>query len=192
MMKLNIQGIQGPWCAGLVLDWHMTESQCIGNNEFGHPIFNNKRTEVGELLYQFKYQNDSSAGKDLIAVACKNLRACRVKFDVVVPIPPSRPNHKVTATIADGLACCLSSQYAPGGLQKINPTKQVKSIPDKKDRKQILHGAFRAEPDILCGKIILIVDDLYGSGATLGEATRVSYAQAKAGKVYVFAVTRTR
>jgi hypothetical protein len=37
------QGVKGPWKAGIVLDWHTLASQVIGENEFGHPIFDTQR-----------------------------------------------------------------------------------------------------------------------------------------------------
>jgi hypothetical protein len=50
---LHPQGVRGPWKAGIVLDWHTVECQVIGENEFGHPIFDTQRSEIGELLYRF-------------------------------------------------------------------------------------------------------------------------------------------
>lgn len=57
-MELHPQGIEGPWKAGIVLDWHTIDSHCIGENEFGYPIFDTTYSNIGELLNRFKYPKD--------------------------------------------------------------------------------------------------------------------------------------
>lgn len=68
---LNPQGIKGTWKSGIVSDWHTIDSVCVGENEFGHPIFETTRSEIGELMYRFKYRNDAEALKQLFSIACK-------------------------------------------------------------------------------------------------------------------------
>lgn len=57
IMPLNIKPIviKGPWNSGWALDLHTLSSAFVGDDAFGHPQFENKRSEIGELLYQFKY-----------------------------------------------------------------------------------------------------------------------------------------
>jgi hypothetical protein len=48
--------IAGPWTEGFTLDWHIESSVPTGGlTPGGHPEFNTKRTELGELVYQLKY-----------------------------------------------------------------------------------------------------------------------------------------
>lgn len=191
-MTLHPQGIKGPWKSGIVLDWHTIDSVCVGENEFGYPIFETTRSEIGELLYKFKYRHDQAAFDQLIFWACKYLEKAKGKFDAVMAIPPSNPTRTVTAQIASGLAACLKSQYIQDGLQKVALTEELKSVQDPDRRKEILSGAFQADSSKISGKSVLLVDDLYRSGSTLEAATNVTYSQGKAKAVYVFAVTRTR
>jgi competence protein ComFC len=58
---LHLQGVKGPWTAGIGLDWHTTGSQLIGEDESGQLIFETQRSEIGELLYQLRYRNDQTA-----------------------------------------------------------------------------------------------------------------------------------
>lgn len=191
-MTLHPQGIRGPWKSGVVLDWHTIDSVCVGENEFGHPIFETTRSEIGELLYRFKYRHDQTAFDQLIFSACKYLEKAKGKFDAVLPIPPSNPTRTVTAQIASALSACLNSRYIQGALQKVALTEELKTVQDTERRKEMLSGTFQADPSKIAGKSVLLVDDLYRSGATLEAATNVVYAQGKATAVYVFAVTRTR
>lgn len=67
---VNPQGVRGPWRAGIVLDWHTVGSQLVGQNEFGHPIFETQRTPLGELLFRFKYRADQAALRKVRATEC--------------------------------------------------------------------------------------------------------------------------
>ena len=144
---LHPQGVRGPWKAGIILDWHTVASKVVGTDDFGHTIFETRRSELGELLYQFKYRNDQAALAKLLRLCNDYLvRRAAGKFEIVVPIPPSNAGRIVTRCIAQGIAA---------------------------------------------GKTVLLVDDVYRSGATLESA-----AEAVAGRsptaVYVLALTRTR
>lgn len=185
------QGIKGPWKAGFVLDWHSIESTCVGQNEFGHPIWDTKRTEVGELLYRFKYKHDQSALEPLVQIAAKHLESAKGRIDVIVPIPPSNPSRRVTADIAEGIGKLLGVPVSLKALQKIKATPNIKNMADF-EKEKVLAGALSADMSQLSGKTILLVDDLYDSGATMTAATKAAYDQGKAKIVYAFAVTRTR
>lgn len=192
-MELHPQGIRGPWKTGIVLDWHTVASQLIGHNEFGHPIFENKRSEIGELLYQFKYKNDQSALIGILHASIEYLaERAKGRFDLVIPIPPSNPSRTVTCQIAKGLAVGLHTNYSSTALIKHKSTSELKSVTDPEIRRQILAGAFQADRRQIDGKTVLLVDDLYRSGATLEIATEEVTDKGSPKAVYVLAITRTR
>lgn len=60
---------------------------------------------MGELLYRLKYWNDASVFEEIGAVAEKFIRSWRIKFDVIVPAPPT-PTRRVQQLhqVADELA----------------------------------------------------------------------------------------
>lgn len=190
---LHPQGVKGPWKAGIVLDWHTVASQIIGQNEFGHPIFDNTRSEIGELLYQFKYRGDQSALQKILSATVIYLRErAQGRFDLIVPVPPSNPTRTVTNQLANGLAVGLGTRFSATALVKSKNTSELKSVSDPEVRKQILEGAFRVDKQQVASKTLLLVDDLYRSGATLEAATAALTEQGGAKSVYVLAVTRTR
>jgi len=187
------QGVKGPWKAGIVLDWHTVASQVIGQNEFGHPIFDNTRSEIGELLYQFKYRGDQSALQKILSATVEYLRErANGRFDLIVPVPPSNPTRTVTSQLAKGLALGLGTGFSATALVKSKNTSELKSVSDPEIRKQILEDAFLADNQQVASKTVLLVDDLYRSGATLEAATAALTTQGGAKSVYVLAVTRTR
>ena len=59
-MQLNIQTLNGHWTEGFALDLHTTSSTAIGVNEQGITLFDTKRPEIAEHLYQLKYGSDRS------------------------------------------------------------------------------------------------------------------------------------
>lgn len=192
-MMLHPQGIKGPWQTGIVLDWHTVASQVIGQNEFGHPIFDNTRSEIGELLYQFKYRNDQNALQQIVRATIEYLGdKVKGRIDVILPVPPSNPTRTVTSQIAQGLATGLGVSFSHTALTKSKNTNELKSVTDLEERKKALEGAFKADKQQLEGKSALLVDDIYRSGATLSATTEVVAGQGKAKAVYVLAITRTR
>jgi hypoxanthine phosphoribosyltransferase len=51
-------------------------------------------------------------------------------------------------------------------VSKIKDTPELKDVFDYQERIQLLQGAFNVDRDTVGGKRILLVDDLYRSGAT--------------------------
>ena len=66
--------VPGFWKEGYVLDYHTRSSDFIGYDQFGRPMFQTVRTDVGELLYRLKYKGQMSALDDLTAVSVDFLR----------------------------------------------------------------------------------------------------------------------
>ena len=46
--------LEGNWKSGKAYDLHTVSSTHLGTDEFGHDRFENKRSEMGELVFQFK------------------------------------------------------------------------------------------------------------------------------------------
>jgi competence protein ComFC len=60
MVEINPTKVAGRWSNGSTLDVHTTSSELIGHDEYGHPQFASKRSELGELLYRLKFRRDKS------------------------------------------------------------------------------------------------------------------------------------
>lgn len=76
-------------------------------------------------------------------------------------------------------------------IEKTRPTPELKQIDDPEQRREVLDGALKALPRHVNGKGILLLDDLYRSGATANAAT-LALVAAGATRVYFLAATRTR
>jgi hypothetical protein len=60
MIKISPRQIKEKWTSGYALDVHTLSSEYIGHNEYGHPQFDTKYSDMGQLLTRLKYKSDKS------------------------------------------------------------------------------------------------------------------------------------
>lgn len=88
--------------------------------------------------------------------------------------------------------CGLGIAYASKALAKVKETPELKSLTELEERRAALIGAFAASPAALRGKVVLLFDDLYRSGASMQEAALSILNAGDVKAVYAVALTRTR
>jgi predicted amidophosphoribosyltransferase len=180
---------------GYALDYHTVSSTHMGDDEYGHPVFDTKRSEVGELLYRLKCRSDASALGELVSTAVAFVREWRPPIGVVVPVPPTRTerSQQPVMLLAQRLAEDLGLPAALACVVLRKDMPELKKVFDYKERLRLLVDAYAvSEPDLEAGKRVLLVDDLYRSGATMNAVTEALLLQGPAAKVYALAFTRTR
>lgn len=184
--------IPGSWKEGYVLDYHTKSSDFVGYDEYGNPQFDTVRTEVGELLYRLKYRGRRDILAELVMTAADFIRKWNPQVHAVVPVPPSkvRANQPVLL-LATGLAKALDLPLR-NIVQRTQSPKQLKDVFDYHERIKLLENAHDVTGMAVRGKSVLLIDDLYRSGATLNAVTGALYEKGKASAVYAFAPTRTR
>jgi len=185
--------IKGPWDAGYVLDRHTISSTMIGYNEFGHPEFDTQRSPLGELVYRLKYKGDKSAIPQIVGAVARFLQGRAIHADVIVPMPPSKlqRSYQPVIEIASELSKALKITFDATSLRKTKTTPQMKDIGDFSERVAALDTVFTASKDFE-GKRILLIDDLFQSGATMNVVAKTVKEQGQAKAVYAIALTRTR
>jgi competence protein ComFC len=104
--------------------------------------------------------------KEIGTVAEKFIRSWRMKFDVIVPAPPTRtrrvqPLHQ----IADELARRFNVPVVKALSKKAAGAAELKNLREFHEREAVLKGALTVNARAIAGKILL-VDDLIRSGAT--------------------------
>lgn len=180
--------LEGPWEEGWALDLHTIKSIPLGGGRFDTTY-----TDVGKALNLLKYHQDTSQVKMLSNCVYEFMSTKRKKLAAIVPTPPSKqrdfqPVYEVALAVGDVLGTIVDSEY----LTKIKDTDELKGINDPKQRREILSGAFGITDSRYMGKTILLFDDLYRSGVTLEEITKILYEQGKVDNVYVLTLTKTR
>jgi competence protein ComFC len=184
--------LQGPWTQGVAYDVHSLSSTYVGPDEFGHDRYETTRSEMGELVYRLKYRQDASVLPGIIKLL-DSVNGIN-QFDCIVPIPPtdkSRPWQPVTE-IARALGARHNVAMLPDLLEKKPGGRALKDVPDLDERKALLRASLDIAANVsVAGRAVLLVDDLYRSGATLSAATELLQA-AQARAVCVLTMTKTR
>ncbi|MGB8646524.1 MAG: HRDC domain-containing protein, partial [Anaerolineae bacterium] len=173
--------LTGPWLVGWALDFH---------SHFDGDTAN--RGIVGELTYRYKYCGEQQLAGELagrwVELLAKHPELPRL--DGVIPIPPStaRLFDPVTA-LAEATGKRLEIPVLRGVLLKKRATRPQKEMTSLAQKRMNVAGAFALEGDVK-NKCVLLVDDLFDSGATLCEAARVLMRGGARG-IVVLTLTRT-
>jgi competence protein ComFC len=184
--------LEGNWRGGWAFDIHTLSSQHLGQDEYGHDRYENKRSDMGELVYQLKYQHDSSVVNKIVDLLYDAFILDDV--DVVIPIPPSKtraiqPVYAVATELGKRAGIVVYLDV----LEKSNGNQELKGILDPDERQEALKNSMHiTKKHDLSGKRILLIDDLYRSGSTLKVATELLYSEAGAKEVDVITMTKTR
>jgi len=185
--------IAGRWREGYVLDLHTVSSTYIGADEYGHPMFDTKRSELGGLLLRLKYRGDETALAPIVDALVGFVDVWRPGATLLVPVPPSRarsrqPVHLIAMALAArmGIPCALQA------VTRVREVPELKNVYDLDDRLRLLAGAHRVDVDAVRGQRVLLLDDLYRSGATMNAVAGSLYEEGAVGDVCALAVTRTR
>jgi competence protein ComFC len=195
MAKIRPMQIKGAWRDGFVLDYQILSSTFTGYDGFGHPQFDTVRTELGELLYRLKYRGDRSVTDEIAEAAGEFIqsRGWEPAIALIVPMPALRARSEQPVNIlADTLGRRLGIKVEADAVKKVKSTPQLKDVKDYGERVQLLEGAFSVSTPMIEDKSILLLDDLYQSGATIEGVTRALYEQGKASAVFALVLTRTQ
>ncbi|NCO83255.1 MAG: hypothetical protein COZ31_05635 [Nitrospirae bacterium CG_4_10_14_3_um_filter_44_29] len=196
MVSIHPINLSGNWTKGYALDIHTIDSTFIGYNEYGHEVFDTRRSEIGELLYRLKFKSDKTALGEIIDTVANFLENSWKIVDAIaaiIPVPPSKNRaFQPVLEITKSLSSRLKIPFHDDLLVKTKETPELKDVYEYKKRMELLKNAFDIGSNVLNGKSILLLDDLYRSGATLNAITEILYNQGGVHNVYVLALTRTR
>ncbi|MBI5095270.1 MAG: ComF family protein [Candidatus Hydrogenedentes bacterium] len=197
ILKMNPRPLNGVWKMGWALDLHTLSSEFVGYDEQGHEVFDTTRSDLGEAVYQAKYKSDKEA---LVSIALTVAAFLQEKpnllkrTDVIVPMPPSKSGRSFQPVIllATEVGKLLAKTVDSAAVQKKRGTRELKNVKDYEERSEILENAFTANASKLNGRGVLLLDDLYRSGATANAVAKALYHDGGAASVYFVAVTKTR
>jgi predicted amidophosphoribosyltransferase len=177
------------WDCGISLDKHTISSTPIGPNEYGHMQFDTQRTAVGEAVFRLKYRDDYQQ-VGFLAQAVATALAGR-RFDRVIPMPASRqrtrqPVHEVARQVA----ALLGSTYTDEVLVKTWSTGMMKDLDGYEQRVKALAGCFSVNAPLEASCDVLVLDDLFDTGASLQAACTALRECASIRGISVVALTR--
>ena len=192
--KLNIHVLEGNWDSGWALDIHSLHSVKLPDSKF-----DTTHTLIGGYLNKLKYWKDKTFAPKITELACQFLKSNEfsnilAQTDVIIPVPPSDEKRvfQPVYELAEGISKNISKQLDLNYLKKLKSTSEIKSIDEIEKRKKILLNAFDVEDERYKDKNILLFDDIYRSGVTLEEVTKILKEKGKVKKVFVLTITKTR
>jgi len=180
LRRSHPRSLSGPWEKGWALDFH---SRFAGAKW--------QRSPVGELTYRLKYEGDLSAVPVLVEKASTLCvaQAELASVEALIPVPPSqRRAVDPVGTVADALGDRLGLPVWSSVLVKTRLTAPQKEMHTLAQKQANVAGAFAVNGDVR-GRRLLLLDDLFDSGATLEEVSRVLQ---RAGVAQLFVLTLTR
>ena len=148
--------------------------------------------KLREAVQALKYENARSLAIPLAQqlIRCQNVLDWR--FDIVIPVPIGTKRLKERGynqaeLIARAFAYHRNAPLEAASLQRQRETRSQVGL-DAKERQANVEGAFAAKSEKVNGKAILLIDDVYTTGATLA-ACASALREAGASAVYALTVT---
>jgi len=151
-------------------------------------------TKIGSMAYEYKYGGEKTLVDRLADAMAKFLRGHEsyrdVEVLVAVPSTVKERAYDPVPHLARALSERIGIPWSQEALVKTRQTRPQKEMENETQKIRNVRGAFRvADRDRVRGKRVLLIDDLYDSGATLNECTRMLRG---AGTKAVSALTLTR
>jgi competence protein ComFC len=148
-----------------------------------------------DALHAFKFQGRKDVGRYLVSLAREKALLLADKIDAIIPVPVTEKRLRERGfnqsfIISEEIGNLTGRPVLHSILSKTTETKDQYAL-SKAERRTNIKGVFAVRKGIsIKGKSILLVDDLFTTGYTVREASRVLLRE-KAGRVIVFALART-
>ncbi len=153
------------------------------------------KDRLRDAIHAFKFSGRKDVGRYLVRLAEKKIAAFSAKFDSIIPLPVTEKRLRERGfnqsfILAEEISRMTGKPVHHSTLRKIKETKDQYAL-SKNERRKNIRGAFSLTDTVnLKGERVLLVDDLYTTGQTSREATRVLY-RGKVASVVFFALART-
>lgn len=148
-----------------------------------------------DLLHSFKYRKKLHLGKLLSHIFIENVPSYLNFFNLILPVPVhlnklKEREYNQSAILGEKLSCVAQCEYDPFILYKVKDTPPQILFESLSDRKRNVRNFFSVK-DVkkIKNMSILLVDDVYTTGSTVNECSRVLL---KAGAASVQVLTLMR
>jgi ComF family protein len=149
-----------------------------------------------EIIHQFKYRSHPSLARPLAGrlATLYSAHQDELRADVIIPIPLHSRRERERGfnqsfELSKHLAKLTGIRVERRWLRRTRPTK-VQAGLSRRERRLNMRGAFEVSGKAqLEGRSVLLVDDVFTTGATLNECARILKQQG-AGKVNALTIAR--
>ena len=168
-VKINPMIIEGNWKEGYTLDYFMLESNYKGEDIFGYPIFDVKYSEIGKAMNELKYHKEYNKAIEIANIVTKFIKEewkIADKIDGIIATPPTYSREiqtlfQVVKHLGENLQKPISLDF----FRKLS-SEELKKLPQEK-KMELFKNSIIKERKLTKRGNILLVDDIYSTGATL-------------------------
>lgn len=148
--------------------------------------------DARRLVHLFKYDGLTSLAAPMANLLCGAVEIPPVDILVPVPLHRGRENsrgYNQAAVLAREVAKRVSLRLDVRAARRIRPTEPLVQTKSREERLAIVSDAFRASPERVVGRRVLLLDDVATTGATLDSCAK---AILSAGATSVYGLTWAR
>ena len=153
-----------------IINEHLTKASRLVN---GYAASYYGVSNIGAALHRSKYENGGDFPDFLLiktlSVFGKKFQGTH--FDLVMYLPPTKSGDLVR-NFATKFARVINVHISHD-LKKIRITQEQKIFQNSYSKQENVAGAFDVEESIVKGKTIVLLDDIYDSGATIKEVGKL-------------------
>ncbi|MBR2141088.1 MAG: ComF family protein [Rickettsiales bacterium] len=153
---------------------------------------------IAKAIFRFKFNRKTFLSKFFAKFLNNKLKECNEKIDFIVPIPMNvmklrNRGYNQAVLLAKDLSKMVKIPCIYDLIIKTKNTKAQSSL-SHKERKFNLKLAFKLNEkykDIVKNKNILIVDDVFTTGSTANECSKILKKSGAVGRIFVLTIAKT-
>lgn len=181
----DVPFIEKPYCARLGTPFPFDHGgELLSPQAIAHPPAFDKARAVARydgparaLVHGLKYSDRHDLVRPMAAWMARAGTELLAETDLLVPVPLHwarlwRRRFNQAVLLAEAIAARTGHEVAPRALRRVKRTRPQFGL-SRNERAGNLQGAFRVGPGAaLAGRRILLIDDVFTTGATANAATR--------------------
>lgn len=135
---------------------------------------------IRKVILNYKFNEKSYLYKTIVNFLLKNKKFFQnlKSYDTIIPVPISKVRKKErgynqSELIAEEIAKCLSMEYNNQSLFKVKNIIEQSKL-NREERQKNIQGVYELRnQEMLQGKKILLIDDIYTTGSTVNECSKI-------------------